>query len=510
MPLPRPARLVAALAAAVMIALSLWGLRAAESGLLRRDLSIGATPATLTTLRGGPPAPVVVVAHGFAGSRPLMRPFAAALARAGYAALSFDFLGHGAHPLPLTGDVTAEDGATAALVAQLQAVIAAARALPEGDGRVALLGHSMASDVIVRAAIADPSIAATVAVSMFSPVVTADAPRNLLVVVGEWEGGLAEEALRVLRLTAGAGARAGETHGDPGGAGGRRVAIAPDVEHIAVLYSATATGEAVAWLNAVFARLGPGIGDARGRWVALLLAGLTLAAWPLSALLPRAADPPAGAGLRGRRLWLALLLPAVLTPPIATQVETRLLPVVVGDYLALHFALYGLLTAGVMAGFGALRGSGARLRPDRLALGAAAMAGWGLLAVGGALEAQVSSFWPTAARAPLLGLMLLGMIPWFLADEWLTRGTGAPRWAYAASKAAFLLSLAGAVALDLERLFFLIILAPALVLFFLVFGLFSGWTYRATGHPAAGALANALIFAVAVASVFPQIAAGGP
>jgi hypothetical protein len=497
-----------ALAAAALVALSLWRLHGAEAGLARREIEIGQTPATVTAPRAGGRAPVVVVAHGFAGSRPLMRPFSAALARAGYVALSFDFLGHGEHPDPLTGDVTTEDGATAALVTQLAEAVAYARALPEGDGRVALLGHSMASDIIVRAAMADPDVAATVAVSMFSPVVTAEAPRNLLVIVGEWEPALAEEALRVLRLTGGEGAQAGVTVGDPAGPGGRRVALAPDVEHIGVLYSETATAEAVGWLNAVFRRMGPAEGDGRGRWVAALLLGLTALAWPLSTLLPRVSAQPAGAGLRGWRLGAVIAGPAVLTPLVATQVETRILPVVVGDYLALHFALYGLLTLAAMAGFGALRAVGDRgLRPGALAVAVAAVAGWGLIAVGGALDAQVSSFWPTPERLPLLALMLVGMVPYFLADEWLTRGPGAPRWAYAASKLAFLLSLSVAVALDLERLFFLIILAPALVLFFLVFGLFSGWTYRATGHPAAGALANAAIFAVGVASTFPQVAA---
>jgi hypothetical protein len=501
-------RFAVALAAAALVALSLWRLHGAESGLVRRELQIGLTPATVTAPRAGGRSPVVVVAHGFAGSRPLMRPFSAALARAGYVALSFDFLGHGEHPDPLTGDVTTEDGATAALVAQLAEVIAHARALPEGDGRVALLGHSMASDIIVRAAIADPDVAATVAVSMFSPVVTAEAPRNLLVITGEWEGALADEALRVLRLTGGEGAVAGVTVGDPAGAGGRRVAIAPDVEHIGVLYSETATAEAAAWLNAVFRRIGPSEGDGRGRWVAALLLGLTALAWPLSALLPRVSERPAGAGLLGWRLGASIAGPALLTPLLATQVETRILPVVVGDYLALHFALYGALTLAAMAGFGALRAGGDwGLRPAALALAGAAVAGWGLIAVGGALDAQVSSFWPAPERLPLLGLMLVGMAPYFLADEWLTRGPIAPRWAYGASKLAFLLSLALAVALDLERLFFLIILAPALVLFFLVFGLFSGWTYRATNHPAAGALANAAIFAVGVASTFPQVAA---
>ena len=40
---------------------------------------------------------------------------------------------------------------------------------------------------------------------------------------------------------------------------------------------------------------------------------------------------------------------------------------------------------------------------------------------------------------------------------------------------------------------------------FLVFGLFSRWTWRATGHPLPAALANALVVAWALAVTFPLL-----
>ena len=46
----------------------------------------------------------------------------------------------------------------------------------------------------------------------------------------------------------------------------------------------------------------------------------------------------------------------------------------------------------------------------------------------------------------------------------LTRAAGAPRFAYAITKTAFLLSLAFAIALNLRGLFFLIIIVPAILL----------------------------------------------
>jgi hypothetical protein len=110
---------------------------------------------------------------------------------------------------------------------------------------------------------------------------------------------------------------------------------------------------------------------------------------------------------------------------------------------------------------------------------------------------------PSAVRLPLIAAMLLGTLLYFLADEWLTRSPDAPRGAYAATKLAFLVSLGIAVALSFEELFFLIIIAAIILLFFIVYGLFSRWAYRATGSRLPGALANAVIFAWALAVTFP-------
>jgi hypothetical protein len=107
---------------------------------------------------------------------------------------------------------------------------------------------------------------------------------------------------------------------------------------------------------------------------------------------------------------------------------------------------------------------------------------------------------------PLILAMLVGTLPYFLADEWLTRGATAPPGAYTATKLCFALSLVLAVALNVERLFFLIIIIPAVVLFFVVYGLFSAWAYHRTGHPLVGGIANALAFAWAVAVTFPVVA----
>ncbi|MEL6678963.1 MAG: alpha/beta fold hydrolase, partial [Pseudomonadota bacterium] len=96
---------IVAIVSVALILLSVLRLEAGWRGIERAALSVDGTPVTLYA-QPGAEGPLVVVAHGFAGSRQLMDPFALTVARAGYRVASFDFMGHGRHPRPMTGDVT--------------------------------------------------------------------------------------------------------------------------------------------------------------------------------------------------------------------------------------------------------------------------------------------------------------------------------------------------------------------------------------------------------------------
>lgn len=508
MTLSRSGNVVLAALAACLIGLSLWQILGPLRMVRVEAVAIEGTPATIFRPTGVPHGPVVVIAHGFAGSQQLMAAFAVTFARGGYTAMTFDFLGHGRNPRPLVGDVTREDGATAALVGETATLVRHARGL--GDGRVALLGHSMASDVVVRAAIADPGIAATIAVSMFSRAVTRAAPRDLLVISGEWESGLRAEASKAAGLVSAPEPPVeGVTYGSLPDGTARRAAVAGGVEHIGVLYSRDSLREALDWLDGAFGVVrgeGPAL-DRRGPWILTLFAGLILLARPLSRLLPVVASRRLGAGLAWRRLWLVLLVPATATPLLLRLAPTERLAVPVGGYLAAHFALYGLI-AWVMLWRTGGPADGRRTIMRMPAFVAAVVAVLAYLAVslGWTIDALVTSFVPVAMRWPLLAIMLVGTTAFFTADEWATRGEGAARFGPAGAKVAFVLSLAFAVVLDFRSLFFLIIIVPVIVPAFVVGGLFSAWIYRRTRHPLIAGLANAALFAWALGVTFPILA----
>lgn len=509
---------VLAFIAVLAIGISLWRLGTDWRGVESTALEIGSTPATLYRPAEGAAGPPVVIAHGFAGSQQLMQSLALTLARNGYAAVTFDFLGHGRHPDPMGGDVRDPNGTSRLLLDQLDIVVARARTLGAGD-RVALVGHSMASDIVVRYAKARPRrVAATVAISMVSPAADARGPGNLLILTGGLESDfLKNEALRAVAAplpeTEAAAVEVGRTFGRFADGTARRATVAEGVEHVGVLFARSTMEETARWLDAAFesstgARAAGGDVETvrRGPWIALLLAGLVLLARPLASRLPALGGEPLGANLSWRQFAGAGLMPAVATPLTLTVVPTDFLALAVGDYLAAHFLLYGLLIAGALYW---LRRRHPEPRPVRptpslaLVFVALLVTGYLMAAVALPVDRLLTNFWPGEARAGLMLAMIVGALVYFTADEWLTRGGDAPRGAYWLSKLLFLLSLAGAIALDPSGLFFLAILLPVAVPVLLITGLVSRWCYLRTRHPIPAGLAGGVLVGWALGVVFP-------
>lgn len=497
-------RLSCVVAAFLAIVIAVWQIDRATTGLTVERGHLGTIPFTVFKGPAASTAPVVIICHGFAGSQQMMQPFAVTLARNGYLAVTFDFPGHARNRMPLSGGVADPEASAKALLAALDTVVGFAKALPGSDGRMALLGHSMASDIVVHYARTHATIAATVAVSLFSRDVTASSPRNLLIIDGALEPAfLRDEAYRLVGMAAGGAAREGVTYGSFADGTARRLALAGGVEHIGVLYSRDSMAEALAWLNDAFGRTEATFLDRRGPWLALLYLGIIALAWPLSALLPVVASAPVGSRPTWPKLLGAVAIPAVLTPLILWRLPTDFLPIVLGDYVALHFALYGLLSLGA-ARLLAIPRSAAVVDSRRFAVATVAAAACCLAAVAVPTDAFVTSYLPTPERAPLILAMLCGTWLYFASDEFLTRGARPLRGGYLVGKIFFLASLLAAVALN-PKLFFLIIIVPAILIYFIVYGLFSTWIYRRTRHPLVGASAAALAVAWGMAVTFPLV-----
>lgn len=497
-----------AFSALFAVFLSLWKIERASEGLTIASSHVGAIPVTIFRPDSAELSSVIVIAHGFAGSQQLMFPLAITLARSGYIAVTFDFAGHGRNAEPLPGGIKDLDRSTRALVGEIGEMARFARNLPGAGDGLALVGHSMASDLVIRYAMENPGVDAVVALSVFGRDVTPQSPGNLLVVDGAWESPrLIEAGRRIVAMAAGGEAQERVTYGDIEKGAARRLVLARGAEHIGVLYSEDALVETRDWMNAVFARPGVGFIDARGKWLALLFAGVIALAFPASRLLPVVAAQPVGLGLQWREMWKVALAPAILTPLLLWKVPTDFLPILLGDYLFVHFAVYGALLLGglwlMRRQVGNICAPAQGLR--RVWLPAAGVAAFYLVGMGLPLDAYVTSFAPSGARFAIVPVMFASVAIYLVAEEWMLRGLKPARGGYAFSKFCFILSLAIAVALNPRRLFFLVIIAVVIVLLFAVFGLVNRWVYSRTNDPRVGALGAALALAYAIAVTFPIV-----
>ncbi|MCR9125608.1 MAG: alpha/beta hydrolase [Rhodobacteraceae bacterium] len=477
----------AGIALALML-LAIWQLESYRKGIDRIALPVGTTPATLYQ-QPGAEGPLVIVAHGFAGSRRLMEAISLTLARGGYRALAFDFEGHGRNGVPMGGDVAAIDGTTARLVAETRRVVAAGIARTGWQGPVALIGHSMASDVVVRSAAADPAIGPVAAISMYSEAVSPDHPQRLLIVTGAWEPGLRPVAVEALRMVD-PGAEEGDTVRS--GEVWRRAVVAPGVEHAGVLFAPTTLRALRDFLDLSYDRRSDAPIAATGGWIALLL-GATLALGRcLAGFLERGAPPRP---IPVAWFLIAVAAPAGIAPLLATQVRLDVLPVLVADYLALHLLIYGVVQIAV------LRLGGARFGPLRPGA-ALALTGFGVLVFGLLLDRYAASFVPTGLRWLVLAGALLGTVPFMIGDAMVSAGGYAPVWRRVLARLGFLASLGAAVWLDFERLMFLVIILPVIVLFFALYGTMGRWVGLRAGPMAAG-VALGVILAWSLAASFP-------
>ena len=202
------------LLALLAIASSCWRLLGARTGLVIERTLIDEIPTTTFRPTAPPNGQVALIAHGFAGSQQLMQPMALTLAHSGYTAVTFDFAGHGRNARPMRGGVKDMEESTRTLTAEIDQMTAFARGL-SGGKPIALVGHSMAADLITQYAMDRTDIGAVAALSVFGAGITREQPRNLIVITGAWEPAmLTDAAARIAGLAADGPARERVTYGD--------------------------------------------------------------------------------------------------------------------------------------------------------------------------------------------------------------------------------------------------------------------------------------------------------
>ena len=470
---------------AVLAALwALWTLEGARLAVPERQIE---TTSGLVSLYGAGDGPLVIVAHGFAGSTRMMQSLSRDLARAGFRAAAFDFAGHGRSRALMSSDVTRIEGTTEQLVAQTVAITRALRAELGWSGPVALLGHSMATDIVIRAATELEDVAAVIAISMYSEAVTATSPERLLILSGEWETRLRAVALEAVRMVAPA---AGEGQTVTAGPVTRRSAVAPNVEHVGVLYSTSTMKEARNWLSEALDVPTHGQARSEGRAILTLLISLIVLGSALPKRLPKARGtrPP----LPLRDVLITAFVPVLPAMAAAWAFGGAVFGVAAFGHLLAFFLVWGVVALGLL-----LRAGHKPERPDPAGI-IVLMAMCLVFAL--ALDRYGAAFVPVGARAGIMAALMVGTVPFMLADQLLV--DGAALWRRIVLRLLPIVALLALMLWSPQPFGLLFTVLPVMVLFYAVFGTMGRMVAMRTG-PGTSGIALGVVLAWSIAASQP-------
>ncbi len=186
-----------------------------------------------------------IICHGYAGSKEMMRQLALDISNAGSNAVIFDFIGHGSNSQKLINNPTELSGTTQQLVDQLISVINFLKTKYGSEIKVNLIGHSMASDIVIRAS-ENQNISSIAAISPYSTKVTANFPRDLLLTSGQFEKHLRKYSLQFTQLVDPA---ADENIEYSNGSIRRKASYSRNTGHVSVIYSKQTSQGIIEWFN---------------------------------------------------------------------------------------------------------------------------------------------------------------------------------------------------------------------------------------------------------------------
>jgi len=468
---------------AVLLIVSSWlGIAIARFGLEVRSFQEEGVPLLYLAPQGARAVPGVLVAHGFAGSKQLMLGYGHVLARAGYAVMLWDFDGHGANGTRLQRYELQQN-----LDVALQALLEQPQVDPN---RLALLGHSMGSGVVMNAGIRSPDrFAATVAVSPTEANVTPQSPRNLQLQAGSGEGGFVSNAERLL-------AQAGGENTNLATGQGRELVVIPGVEHITILFSDESHQAALRWLDATFGRTnGSQYRDRRMAWYGLHLLGWLVGLAAISPLLPL--PPLITTTLAPVRRWAGLF-----AAPLAATAGLVLLSqrfdlqnlggVQVGGAVGVWFLIAGLTWLGVMAQLP---------RPTLRAVGLGGLLFVILWVAFGAMAQVVwLQWWLIPIRLRVWLPIAIACFPWFLAAGIVQQNIGVgKRLLWWLGQSIVLIGGFGLTLNFLPQLGFMFLLLPLFPPLIGILSLVAGLLNRAWVY----AIGSALFFGWLLAAGFP-------
>jgi len=275
----------------------------------------------------------IIIGHGFAGSKEMMRQIAYDVTKAGSNAVLFDFIGHGSNQQKLVNEPTEITGTTQQLVDQLSNIINFIYEKFGDDIKISLIGHSMASDIVVRAS-AEKIIKSVVAISPYSTGITQDFPKDLLLISGQFEGHLRSHALQMVKTVK---PEANENTEYTNGNIRRKASFIENTGHVSVIYAPQTTKIIIDWLK--LENYDRPIWKNQIGWI---LIGMTFIVIGMSRLNTNLANETILV-FKNKKALISVLT-ATTAALSSGLIEMHLLPIYGFERIAIYFGLVGLFT----------------------------------------------------------------------------------------------------------------------------------------------------------------------
>jgi pimeloyl-ACP methyl ester carboxylesterase len=474
-------RILALIIALLIIAVSWWNVMAAQTSLTIRHIQRAGVPLLYMApqLQDNQKVPGVLIAHGYAGSKQLMLGYAYTFAHAGYAVMLWDFDSHAANTQPLQQD---------SLSSNLNVAYTALIEQPEVDtARLATLGHSMGSGAVMSAAINNVNTyAATIAVSPTGARLTPNAPRNLQLQAGSWEGRFIANAQRLLLSSGGINSNLANGRG-------RQLVIIANAEHITILFRARSHEAAKNWLDGTFGvQRQSNYIDNRIVWYFVQLLAWLVVFGAIAPMFNITSNQKSPKILN----WAGLLAAPFASGALmlfnnAGNID-GLGGVLVGGAVSIWFGVAGIIWLTIMS----------RLPKLRMRAFLAGLGLFALLWIGfGAMAQVVWLQWLLApVRLQLFPILAITCFPWFLASGVAQQNvTKAKRVLWWFGQSVLLIGGFILVLYLLPQLGFIALLLPVFPVLVAIFS----FTASVLNEPWSYAIGNALFFGWALAATFP-------
>ena len=477
------------------IIVSIYSLVKSETGVILTNEAANRTPVTIFEPRGTKADVLIFLAHGFAGSAGLMRSIALSLSQTGYKVVTLDFLGHGRHPLPYSGDIMVDEGATKLFVHQLNDLINYYLEKEE-ISKAVIIGHSMASDLIFRAALSNDQMIGAIGLSNYTDTIGKNHPSNVLIINGARESRLRAKAIDILKSIGIKEPEEDLVYGSFDDGSARQITVIKNADHFSILYSAKTQKAINDWINQITRNDLKVVTNKVGLWVLLLFAALfcLFVTFLMNIRIKRLI----AANISFKYCIIGNLIAAAFTPLILNIYTFKWLDFPSHNYLINHFMVYAILAFSFTKG--AIKSITFR---DFNLLIFNGLVVFFILILGAVLDQYVSTFFLTQSRIPIFILLVIGCIPITFYIQVFYQVHQGGIWKANLSKLCLVLSLVLATFLNFTELFLLGYAIFLLLAFWLVFGFLAHITLRKFGSWSSVALASGITLAWTFSTALP-------